>query len=346
MIIFHIIFTLNIGGAETLLVDIINEQCKTDNVSICIIDDSFHPGLLMNIDRRVRVIKLGRKSGSRSLLPFIKLNYLIIAHKPDIIHIHNWQTPLILLPWIRPFFTVHGLDRPDTYFKRIKGFIAISEAVKADILNKGSYPVAVIPNGIVVDKIHQKRSLIIEKEFKIVQVGRLKSELKGQDILIEAIAVLRDLGMDNIYVDFIGDGESKDALTTLIEKFGLSDRIHFLGEMGRDQIYDSLCQYNLLCQPSRKEGFGLTVAESMIAKVPVLVSNTGGPYEIIEKGRLGYCFVSGDSMSCAKAIQKIINEYGCQEMTHIIECAFNKAYQEYSIENTVQLYKEYYLKNN
>lgn len=52
----------------------------------------------------------------------------------------------------------------------------------------------------------------------------------------------------------------------------------------QEWIYHNLCNFDLFIQPSRFEGFGLTVAEAIAAKVTVLVSNIQGPMEIIDDG--------------------------------------------------------------
>lgn len=67
----------------------------------------------------------------------------------------------------------------------------------------------------------------------------------------------------------------------------LEDHVIFEGLKEQAWIYENLCRYDLFIQPSRYEGFGLTVAEAISAKVPVLVSNIEGPLEIIDGGRLG-----------------------------------------------------------
>lgn len=337
---------LNVGGAETMLVDIANEQSKEDDVTVCIIDDCLNKELLNSISTQVKVLRLGRKPGSLSLMPFIRLNWLLLKNKPDVIHIHNWQTPRVLLPCFKPFFTVHGLDRPAKYYNRLMGIIAISDAVKADVLKRGDYPVAVIPNGIVTEFIKQKNKIEKKSSLRIAQVGRLRTELKGQDVLIDAIAKLKENGVTNISVDIIGDGESKNDLVEQIERLGVQEQVQLLGGMSRNQLYESLCDYDLLCQPSRKEGFGLTVAEAMVARVPVLVSNTGGPYEIIEGGKFGFYFKSEDPVSCADAIQSIMESYGNTEMIQKTDEACNKAVKKYSINQMVRQYRAYYLERN
>ena len=64
--------------------------------------------------------------------------------------------------------------------------------------------------------------------------------------------------------------------------------------------------YDLLVQPSRYEGFGLTVVEGMAAGVPVLVSDIEGPMEVIDKGRHGFAFRSEDFHDCGDRMMEIM----------------------------------------
>ena len=116
----------------------------------------------------------------------------------------------------------------------------------------------------------------------------------------------------SIDVDFIGDGASMSELKELVQERGLAHCVNFLGAMSRKNIYEKLCNYDLLVQPSRDEGFGLTVAEGMAAGVPVLVSNLAGPMEVIANGRYGAMFELGTNEvdNCVLQIAEIKDNYG------------------------------------
>jgi len=65
MKIIHAFFSFNVGGAETMLVDIINQQCKEASVYLIIINDKVNTDLLNTIDNRVKVYLTGRKENDK-----------------------------------------------------------------------------------------------------------------------------------------------------------------------------------------------------------------------------------------------------------------------------------------
>ena len=97
-----------------------------------------------------------------------------------------------------------------------------------------------------------------------------------------------------------------------------------------------------MVQPSRYEGFGLTVVEGMVAGIPVLVTNVEGPMEIINHGEFGYFFESGNAASCAGNIFKIINEYYTTSFFNKLRRARIHAIDNYDIQNTVNRYLQEY----
>ena len=67
MKIVHLIFSLNLGGAEAMLIDIINQQVYRNEVTLCIINKAYNEKLLDNISNEVQIILLNRKESSRDI---------------------------------------------------------------------------------------------------------------------------------------------------------------------------------------------------------------------------------------------------------------------------------------
>lgn len=325
-----------------MLVDIINEQVKEHEVSLVIVNQSYSRSLLESIDHRVRIIKLNRKEGSKNPIYFICLNHILYTHG-DIIHLHSSTLSKVLLGPINRnvVYTAHcmGVNIDDVV--NVKHIFAISDSVKDDLLRRSkgqisSDKIVVIPNGINVERIQCRPRNKVFSKLSIVNVSRLDMEIKGQDILIKAIAILKSRGISNVAVDFIGDGISRESLESLSVNLHVSDQVNFLGLKDRNYIYDHLCEYDLMCHPSRYEGFGLTVAEGMAAGLPVLVSTGDGPYEIIGQGKYGFSFENGNAESCADALEKIIKNYN--QVASVVELAQQHVKTHYSIKSTASSY--------
>ena len=244
MKIVHCVFSFGIGGAETMLIDILNEQSKTETVSLVIVNHVYLDFLLEQINPAVRIFKLRRKKGSYSPFPVLKLNWLLYRLNPDIVHVHS--SALFRIIALRAgrglFLTVHDLHVPLKHAGRGTRLIAISEAVKADILQRTGRTAMTIPNGIPIDKIEMRthRTSFVGKNMRIVQVSRLDVEKKGQDILIKAVALLKERGIENIEVDFIGEGRSEPRLRQLAQEYCVGNQINFLGLCDRQYIYSHL----------------------------------------------------------------------------------------------------------
>lgn len=226
------------------------------------------------------------------------------------------------------------------YTGRMKSLIAISEAVKQDINKRTKCLVVTIPNGIVIEKIARRALAPIKDKLKIIQIARLDAKKKGQDILIKAIALLKEKNFTHITVDFIGAGESEQMLKKMTQDLGITEQIHFLGLRDRNYIYSHLNKYDLMCHPARYEGFGLTIAEGMAAQLPVLVPNEGGPYEIINYGEFGYAFENDNIQECAAKIEFIYHNY--QQVLDKVTPAFKHVSQCYSVKRMVKEYLQVY----
>ena len=84
----HVLWSFKYGGIETMIVDILNEQVKTDKVALFIINDNIDNRLITKINEKVKIVKTGRPLGSKNPCYLIKLNMQIVGYNPDVIHCH------------------------------------------------------------------------------------------------------------------------------------------------------------------------------------------------------------------------------------------------------------------
>lgn len=341
----HITWGLKLGGLETMLVNIVNEQCKQHEVSLIIINNLYDEELIKQVSPKVKIYNLCRETCSRNIKPIVKLNYLLIKTKPSIIHSHAPKIGEILLPIFKNklIYTIHDVGIPSRFFSYYKHFCAISKCVQNDVKKRINITPTLVYNGIKLSDFKQKQQCNTKKgqkqPFRIVQISRLMHEKKGQDILIKSVSKLINKGL-NVEIDFIGEGESKDYLLQLITQLNLNEHIHLLGAKPYSYIKNHLCDYDLLVQPSIFEGFGLTVTEGIAAKIPVLVSANEGPLEIIEYGKYGYYFEKGNIDECTNKIEIIMQT----DNTELLEKAYKHIQNNFNIEKTASNYIKVYKK--
>lgn len=305
MKILHLIFTMKTGGAESMLVDIANEQLRMGHeVAILIINRGSEPKLLAQFDPAITIIELNRKLSSRNPMPIIRGNLAVKRLNPDVIHVHNERGVNFLLPSLRKrvIQTVHTTGIQLCGCQTQTAIVAISKAVANDLKLRCNVTADVIMNGIDTSAIDVKESSANLK--KLICVGRLDMSVKGQDLLLTALTKFPEMTLT-----LVGDGSDMDAARRLAVELGIDSRVEFLGKMNRGGIYKILNNYDAFVMPSRQEGFGLVLAEAMAAGLPVITSALPGPLEVIDGGRLGYAFEPDSVDSLVEAIKRLSDNW-------------------------------------
>lgn len=340
----HLIWGLKAGGSETMLVDIANEQALSHEVAIIIGNSDTDDIVLQSLSDRVKLERIGRPPASPNPWYIFKILRALKTFMPDIVHAHQESFVNILrFLSIPKVLTIHDTNQKLQSVREYDALYSISEAVRHDIETKQpDASSTVIFNGICFSKVKPKTSYG-QLPFRAVQVGRLDHRIKGQDILLRALqSVVESIGSGNITIDFIGEGPSREYLTALAEELGVAGQCRFLGRQPRRAIYEQLHTYDLLVQPSRYEGFGLTVVEAMAARIPVLVSNIEGPMEIIANGKHGYFFTTESHADCSQKITTVIKDSQKENFAEkLIEHA-EYAKKQFDIADTAKQYLDAY----
>ena len=342
----HLLWNLGTGGIETMLVDIANCQVamqEENQVCVIVVNDVISENVLKKFDTRVTVYQCGRKTGSRSLVPVIKLNYYLLKFHPDIMHFHAPSISSMVFVGGKKVFTIHTTGYKSEIGRGYDQLYSISNSVREEWLAQGVDTV-VVANGIPCSDIVVKEHYWNQDGvFKIIQVSRISLYHKGQDLLVKAIAKLRDAGFKNIRMTFVGEGEDMPKLKETVAEYGLEDAVEFLGLRDRSWVYPHLKDYDLFVQPSLFEGFGLTVAEACAAGVPVLVSENEGPLEIICKGKYGATFKNKDIDDLAANL-KLIVEGDYARLASKAEEAREHVLNTYDVHITAKQYLNEYAK--
>ncbi len=117
--------------------------------------------------------------------------------------------------------------------------------------------------------------------FKFIYVGRI-SEEKNLDLMLDAFGELAP-NAPHAQLILVGDGP---LLEDLRRKYA-SDRIHFTGVLGTDEVAVAMATADIFVFPSTTDTFGCAVLEAQACGLPAIVSNKGGPSEIISQFESG-----------------------------------------------------------
>ncbi len=247
--------------------------------------------------------------------------------------------------------TAHGFYK-DRLGNRIfpfwgDGIIAVSEAVKRDLISKLKVPannIRVIHNGIETSgknifdggKTGIKEKLNLNFDKLIVSISRL-SFIKGHIYLIRAMEKV-SMAYPGAGCLIVGDGEAKALLEKETSRLKLTDKIKFLSSV--EDTGEIFSAADIFVLPTLQEGLGLSILEAMARGVPVVATDVGGIPEIIESGKNGILFPPKDMNTLAEAICQVLGDGVLRN--NLVGNAKKMVGEKFSSENMVSLTEDFY----
>jgi len=301
----HIITSLNIGGAESMLHRLIKFKPELiDSTIVVSLTDDGKIGLMLK-DMGVTVISLEMRNWFSILSVIFKLKKIIQKEKPKIIH--TWMYHANLLGGIAALMAnnkniIWSIRRSNLkYSESISTFFVmkigallsniiprkIVSVAESGVKNHEKYgykknKMIVIPNGF--DLIKLKRDLlqrkiirrkldIFDDQLIIGSVGRFHDSKDYESLVASAPAVIRKF--KNIKYMLIGrDIDSKNfTLMNWIAKTGYSSHFLLLGEI--NDVAKYMSAMDIFCLSSITEGFPNVVGEAMSMALPCVVTDVG-----------------------------------------------------------------------
>ena len=362
MRILQVITSLDMGGAETLVVNLIPRlQVLGNTVDLCVFNGTETP-LTQRLKKecpQTKIFTLGH--GVYNPLYIFKL--VKIMKNYDIVHTHNSSPQLFVA--IASLFnspklvsTEHNTSNRKRNWKwyrpieswmygRYDHVICISkiaedklrEYMGGEWLVKSSdkyKSITTINNGIDVNTISEAepcKELLDLKESRksILMVAGFRKQ-KNQDTIIRALTLL---DKEKYEVWFAGVGERMEEGKQLALSLGVSDRVRFLGL--RTDIPNVLRAADVIVMSSHWEGLSLSNVEGMSAHKPFIASDVNGLKEVT-KG-YGILFPHEDAKVLAEEIKRLASDE--TYYNEIAERCYNRAL-EFDISNTVSGYADVY----
>ena len=177
-------------------------------------------------------------------------------------------------------------------YRKCEKILAVSDYQASQLrkfLPRVAAKITVIHNQIDAEVIRQKAAQPTEEsfdssKFNIVSVGRVSHE-KGMDLAVRACAKLVSEGYDQIRWWIVGDGPAMGEVKDAIRQCRMEDYVITVGM--KDNPYPYIRQADLYVQPSRFEGYPMTVLEALVLGQPVISTDNKGAREILEEGQTG-----------------------------------------------------------
>jgi len=364
-VVFQILPSLVVGGAERLVVHLVERLNRERFSPVCICLES---PLGTHYEARVQASGaplhfLGKGAGASGGV-LRQLSALFRQYRPAVVHTHiiglNYAYPL-MLRYRTParVHTVHSLAsrevgvrvgawvRQLAFRYRLGGVVpvAVADEVRASIQQLYGYPdPPLIPNGIPTDeyapnpdrRVQWRQAHGIEPHATVLtHVGRFAPP-KNHALLVEAFAQVRSDAP--LYLLLVGGGELENAVREQVAALGLQERVRFLGV--RADVADILRASDVFVLSSRWEGNPMSVMEAMAAGLPVVSTAVGGVPELVRDRETGLLVPSEDAGALAQALQALVDDPAQRQAMGA--AARRHAVAHFDIRHTVRGYEQLY----
>lgn len=166
--------------------------------------------------------------------------------------------------------------------------------------------------------------------FEVLTVGRV-DPVKGQPLLVEAMAELRRRGVD-ARLTIVGGGDGLADLQALAAGLGVTDAVHFAGAVGQDEIRAYYARADAFALPSFAEGLPVVLIEAMASGLAVVASRITGIPELVEDGVSGLLVTPSRGDELAEALAELAADPARREAMG--RAGREKVVAEFDIERT------------
>lgn len=254
--------------------------------------------------------------------------------RPAVLHAHMGPDGAVALPLARQLgvplvVTFHGYDatmtddalrrsrlgriyvrRRETLARQARLFIAVSDFIRGELLERGYPEEKVIVHRIGVDTELFGADPTVAREPIVLFVGRL-AEKKGVTHLISAMRSVQ-ARIPHAELVVIGEGSLRSQLERQVQEQAV--RARFLGRQSPSEVRGWMNRAHLLCVPSVRaadgdaEGLPIVLVEAMAMGLPVVGSRSAGIPEAVVQGVTGLLVPSGDAGALAEGIETLLTD--------------------------------------
>lgn len=253
-----------------------------------------------------------------------KIKKIISREKPDILHAHYASSyglvgalcsfhPYIISVWGSDIFDFprssalakwlikYSLSKADK-------ILSTSHAMAEETKKYCNKIIEVTPFGVDLKMFYKNRNRTLFGTNDIV-IGTIKTleKVYGIEYLIEAFAkVSEKLSRQNLKLLIVGSGSCETEYKNLVKKLGIEDKVLFSGFVEHTFITEYYNNIDIFVVPSLSESFGVSVLEASACELPVIVTDTGGLPEVVDKNVTGLVVPVKNAWEIAKVIELLI----------------------------------------
>lgn len=330
----HVIYRLDFGGLETLLVDCINHMPaeRYRHAIVCLTE---HTGFAQRIARAdVQLFALHKQPGP-GLGIHLTLWRLLRRLRPAILHTYNFAcAEYAFTAWAAGvpvrIHAEHGRDAGDPEGRNrkhnllrralvpwIDRFIPVSEDLQGWLIKRVGIPARkteLIQNGVDTLRYAPGPAAVAPpwdpalRPFVIGTVGRLQ-DVKDQASLIEAFALLcrqRPAQRAALRLVIVGDGPLRERLVGAARAAGVDELVWMPG--ARNDVAELMRGFSLFALSSIAEGTPVTLLEAMACGLPVVASRVGGIPDLVVDGATGLLAPPSNPAALAAAIGAYLDD--------------------------------------
>ena len=331
--ILYVIDGLKVGGAETLLLDLLDAAAARGDAAHVAY---FSPGPLEAAvaARGVPMTRLSR-SGLRDPMALRRAVGLIRRWRPDVVHTHLTKSEVVgqiaaRLTGTPRILSLHNTNpwRRNPVLARLwrtavggaDACIAVSQTVADWAAANGNYPrgaIEVIDNGVDLGRFDPARTApldlsphgVREGAVTVAIVGRLAPQ-KDHALFLQAASRLPS--EPDLQCLVVGDGPLGPQIRAEAERLGLLDgRVALTGTIS--DMPGLLASIDVLVLSSRWEGLPMVLLEAMAMGRAVVATEVGGIPGVVRHGENGWLVPPGDASALAEAIARLARDPALRE---------------------------------
>ncbi len=182
----------------------------------------------------------------------------------------NWRSPSVRMPFLNRW----RRRVADRVLPEAVGIRVVSERVKTSLVAHYGSRIpepSVIPVSVDANVPEPVQLPEHSFTFALIAVGRLEPEKRIQDILAALALVAKHYPMVGLFI--VGEGSERGRLEKMARSLGLADSVVFLGS--RPDARALMADAQAFIQASAYEGYGRTLLEAALAKVPIITTDVG-----------------------------------------------------------------------